>query len=544
MPNPKLRFLFVAIALICVGPAAFGFQGGLESLVLQAREQLQPTQPRSLEQKRGQTRWLGQFTLDRLSRTAIGYILAVDLKIPQLIQFLDSPSPDFRLLDDYEKRLRRIVPGPDQILIDDLRASLSELRRLAAGAETSITAAREALDRLLDLGGSRQSEPLTASQREEMQVAFEKLHRSNLTPQLLAAMQRTLSHPNVMIRLRKQAAERESHIPFRIPVHSDTCSDRTRVTADGSLAFAVSCRFPENASAIPLRLDVAGGGAIRAEVSRSSAHIAANICVNGSGTQPLELTPRSVERGEPHVTARLASELQSVRLDGLLNKSHLARRLVSRIAQRKLAEQDASLSSQIENKASEKASEEGWKLANKVNSLLTNNLWSRLESIDFAPSVGLESDSLYLHSRSLYALPEQLGALTLPPALSSDQEQQFEWIGSVHESAVSNVLGTLRGKTLDEATIRGVWQVQLKLTRHAWELPAVSSIPSSITFDPTNACEFRFEDHAAEFVLHLSDGRIGDRPAIGVPCAVTARYRLSSSSEWDSNPSRPHRLCR
>lgn len=512
-------------------PAALSFQTGLDASVHQARRELQPTSREALETKRIQVQSLCQSTVDRLSQTAVDYVLALDLKLPELVHLLDSSLPDTQILETYERRLRRVVSGPEQRLIDDLRERVGELRRLAAGTEASLIGARDALDYLSNLRPTAQMKVLTDDENRQIRQSFETIQRSNLSPGTLASLQRSLSYPNVMIRVKKLAAERESRVPFTIPVHSDTCSDQTRVIANGTLDFETSACFPENSTTIPLLANVSGGGNIRADISRSSSGISANIRATGAGTQPLELTQRTVERGMPHVNVRLSSQLQSVQLAGLLNRSHLARRLVSRTAQRKLAEQDSTLARQIEEKASEKASDEGIKLANKVNSLLNNNLWSRLESIDFAPSVGLSSDSVYLRSSSLYALPEQLGSLDQPPAISPDLERRIDWCALVHESAAGNLLGSLRGKTLDEATLRGIWQVQLKLTREAWKLPKESHFASTITFDPVKASEFHFEDHTAKLILHLADGKLGVRSPIGASCTAHVRYRLNATKE-------------
>lgn len=529
MPHPYRIGFVVAVSWFCTQGLSLGFQVGLESLVQQARGQLQPIPPDKIEQKRVQTRSLCQSTIDRLSRTAIGYALSLDMKLPELLHALDSPTPDRRFLADYEPILRRIVPGPDQVLVEELRKQVEEFRRMLASTEPLLIEARESLDRFTALAKQNQS-LVGSTDREELCKSFENLHTTNLSPRMLEEIQTTVSHPNVLFRLRKQIAERESHVPFHIPVDADTCRDQTRVTADGSLLFEVHACFPENADVIPLLVNISGSGDIRAIVSRSKASISANIHVEGSGSQPLELTQRGVNRKEPQVHARLDSRLQAVRLDGLLNKSHILRRLLSRIAQTKLVEQDATLSSQIETKATEKASEEGLKLANKVNAILNNNVWSRLESLDFAPHVWLSSDPIYLQSRSLYALPEQLGSLTRPPSLQPDLERKLDWIAMVHESAISNILESLRGKTLDEATIRGVWQVQLKLTDEPWELPTVAHIPSSVTLDSTTASAFHFGDHTAEFVLRFADGKLDDGSPIGAPCTATVRYRLNASS--------------
>jgi hypothetical protein len=114
--------------------------------------------------------------------------------------------------------------------------------------------------------------------------------------------------------------------------------------------------------------------------------------------------------------------------------------------------------------------------------------------------------------------------------LQPDLERKLDWIAMVHESAISNILESLRGKTLDEATIRGVWQVQLKLTDEPWELPTVAHIPSSVTLDSATASAFHFGDHTAEFVLRFADGKLDDGSPIGAPCTATVRYRLNASS--------------
>lgn len=281
MPYPCRIGFLVAIALSCSNAVSLGFQTDLEALVQQAWSQLQPHPSNKVEQKRVQTRSLCQSTMDRLSRTAIGYALSLDMKLPELLQTLDSSTPDRRLLTDYEKRLRRIIPGPDQVLVDGLRERIEELRRMLASTEPLLSEARESLDRFSDLAKQTQSQ-VESMDREELCKSYEKLHNANLSPQILEPIQRTVSHPNVLFRLRKQVAERESHVSFHVPVHSDTCSDQTRVVADGSLLFELGARFPEDAGVIPVLVNISGSGDIHAVVSRSKASISANIHVDGA----------------------------------------------------------------------------------------------------------------------------------------------------------------------------------------------------------------------------------------------------------------------
>jgi hypothetical protein len=129
-------------------------------------------------------------------------------------------------------------------------------------------------------------------------------------------------------------------------------------------------------------------------------------------------------------------------------------------------------------------------------------------------------------------MPTQLGALTSPPGINTVSDFNDDWCVSIHESAIGNCLEYLRGKSIDEATMRGIWQVQLKLTREEWESPKAAIVPARITLDPKKSCQFHFGHHVAEFVLHMQAGQRGDGPAIYPtttypPCSVRFQYRLN-----------------
>lgn len=527
MPTNPLLCLLSVLAVSFYCSTAIGFQFAAEPILRDAKRLLQPTSPELLELKRRETQSLCQSSLDQLSKNAIGYVLARDLCLPELVEQLRSATPDYALVGEYEQKLRRVVPGPDQLILDQLKNRVGELRRLASATDSSVHRANACIDRLLELHTHPGVANLSEQEREEIKTCFSALHDTNLSPEVLSTLQQRLSHPNLIVRLRKSLVDNERIAPFRIPVHLQTTADRSHIKADGSLLFKATARLPESTSRIPVLIDVAGGGDIDAIIDRPSAQIGLCMRLNASGTQPFDISPKDIARRDPRINAQLNSQLRFIEVDGVLGRSHLVRNMLFRLGQRQLSEQDPIISKQAETGASEKASEAGSRLVNKINSLLMENLWKRLESVDFSPSVSLSSDRTHVNSRALYAMPTQLGALTSPPGINTDSDFGDGWCVSIHESAIGNCFEYLRGKSIDEATIRGIWQVQLKLTRDEWESPRAAIVPARIILDPLKSCQFHFGQHIAEFVLHLQAGQRGDQSTAYPPCSVRFRYRLS-----------------
>lgn len=527
MPTNPLRPLLFAVALSCVCSTAIGFQSAAEPILRAAQRSLQPTSPDLLEQRRLETQSLCQSSLDQLSKSATGYVLARDLQLPELVEQLRSKTPNYAIVGEYEQKLRRVVPGPDQLILDQLKNHTNELRRLASATEYSIRRANACIERILELDIQTGISNLSEQEREEIKNCFSSLHDTNLSPDILATIQQKLSHPNVIVRLRKNLIDHEKTFPFRIPIHLETMADRSHIKVDGSLLFNAKGRFPESPTQIPVFIDVAGSGDMNAMITRPSLQIGFCMHLHATGTQGFDIKPKDIARDEPRIEAHLNSQLRFIEIDGVLGRSHLIRNMLSRLGKRKLSEQDPILSRQAAVGASEKASEAGSRLVNKINSALIENLWKRLDSVDFSPSVSLSSDREYVNSRALYAMPTQLGAWTAPPSIKTGRDASDDWCVSIHESAIGNCLEYLRGKSIDEATIRGIWQVQLKLTREEWESPKAAIVPARITLDPKKSCQFHFGQHTAEFVLHLQSGHRGDEPTIYPSCAVRFRYRLT-----------------
>lgn len=466
--------------------------------------------------------------INELSQTAVGYILAVDLRLADLNALLQNNKPDPNELHAFEERLRFITPGRNQKYIDQVQIHVGVLHRALRTNEETLALARRSIEQLRLLSRDQQ---LVAPDAQQVRSAFKLLSQMAIDPTMLGDLQTTVSRPNVQTQFRTRTLEMLGRTTFHFPVNSSTCTDRTTIQISGSVSVALTPKFAESPHSIPLLMHVDGQGTFNATAYRSPARVNVDLNATAHGLQPLELLPQSIDRESATVKAKLNSQLQDVQLQGHLNRSRLIRNILGKVIERKLAEQDPVLSKTIEGEISKRAEEEGYKLAFKVNRLLTQSLWSRLESVRFTPDISLSSNGQYLSSHSLYAFPDQLGALTSPPTIPSPIDKQLDWTTHIHESAVNNVLSKIRGFQFDEATMRGIWQVQLKLTTPEWATPQYATIPSTITFAAEDPIRIVLHGHRLDVMLNMQTASLASDKTALPPLATNLTYSLSPQGD-------------
>lgn len=504
------------------------FQPDLATLLEDLQQQVRQPSKTEIESQYQTLRTECRRTIENLSQHAVGYALSLDLQLPTLETELSQPAVNLEVLQRYETRLQRIVPGKDQIALDRLRKAIGDYRRAAASTEDSLRAAEQGLSKLKELVPQIETRSFTYTEELEIRDIYRSLHHTILPPLDLAKLQQALAYPNAQTRVRKSTIEKQNPFTFDVPVKLGECNNNTQIAATGSVKIHLHATFPNHPTAIPIMMHVTGDGQISATADRTPAHIIAAINANASGTQPLEIGAKEIGLASPNVKVDLNSQLQNVRLDGHLNRVRLLRNLLSRVAQQELAKQDRVLSQQIEDRAIEQAKEQGYSLAHKINGLLNRGLWNRLESLNFSPTVKLSVDSQFIHNQAMYAYPNQLGALKSPQVIPAEIEQHLDVVTAIHESTVNNVMGLLQGTSIDDATVRGIWQVQLKLTRSNWDLPTLAHIPSKISFSGERPIQFQWVNHTCEINLPFASGRLEDQRDDLPPCDVRLRYRLGS----------------
>ena len=533
-PTSKMQTLtkpFAAIMflLLAIASPIFAFQSSSKEFLENAREQLHA--PVSPENKLS----INMLKLDceraiqQLSATAPGFILSLELQLPQLKDYLANSSPDPVVLKKYERILRRIVPGPNQVPINQLRLSIAEFRRGQSDTQTDVKLALANIEQLIKFSSSAELSTWSPEKDQLVRSSFEELHNSSLSPTLLNSIQQTISRPNVVVQVRKKLIENSSNKSYTFPLASELCKDKSHIKARGSVVLNIRGEIAQDTSSIPISIHVNGGGNISASVDRSPAHIMATLKTSVSGYQPLEMNGTRIERRTPSVDIDIQSKLDRAWLDGPMNHIAALRKLLSRIAQKQLKSQDTVLARKIEAEVSSKAEEEGIQLVNKINSLLTRGLWERFESIEFMPKVQLSANEEFIQSQSLYAFSEQLGALDPRVVSPLEEKNELDFIFSAHESFVNNILQALKGLSINEETVRGLWQVQFKMTHAGWDEPTIARVPTSISLSSEKSAEVHFHDHFVEFIVHL-DGASSEIPLRLSPCTIRITYRLNKSS--------------
>lgn len=442
-----------------------------------------------------------------------------------LDSLLRSHVQDPQVLNGFEEQLRILTPGPDQASIDQLQVHLNAYRRVLTTDTRAISNARAAIATLRAAKVGTISEPADPTR---IRQAFVTLNSIAVDPVSLRALQISISTPNVQTQFRTSVVEALGKKSFPIPIQTSTCEDRTNIETDGTVLVSLTPTFPQASQSIPLLMQVDSQGKLTATARRPPVQIMVNLSASATGYQPIDLHPRSINRQSPALEVDIHSKLQNVQLDGHLGRSRLLKNLLGRAIERELKSQEPYLSQKLEQEILKKAEDEGEKLAFKVNRLLTQSIWARLESIRFAPEVSLSSNTDYLISQSLYAYPDQLGSLTTPPNVPVHLDKQLDWTIHTHESAINNVLSKIGEFRLDEATIRGIWQVQLKLTTPQWETPQVASVPSTIQFAKKDPLSIEFRNHQLDILLNMQSATLGSDQSVSTPLSTKISYSLET----------------
>jgi hypothetical protein len=267
-----------------------------------------------------------------------------------------------------------------------------------------------------------------------------------------------------------------------------------------------------------------GTGAIAATADRRRVHVRATAAPTLECTQEVHILPRTIEGDTPRVNAEFRTRLTGVGIDGLLGECRLARRVAGRAIQDALAANDPRVAATIEKEVGERVREEGIKLAYRVNGLLQHAMWDQLAALDYLPESRLHNDASGIWSEAFYAHDEELAAVSPRPALPAGA--RLDLVTWVHESVAGNSLGALAGATVDEATIRGLWNDQFKLTSPQWDALPGGRFPAVITLAPDDPVGLRFVRDGVELRLAATSCELDGRPADAGRRTFRIRYRI------------------
>lgn len=461
----------------------------------------------------------------QLDRQAIGVILAAELELDLLAVALRRDRPDEATLRRIERSLRRMLPGKVQASVNGLRATVARLARMIRLSGDALETANQALatiDRHL------RDDRLRSSRDGESALREAYAHVADLLPSsaAVATLQRRLSSANYTSLLSHDFVASMAERHFDHPVSFREHQQGASIVGHGGIRITLSATAPASDGENRLLLHAVGAGHVDASADRRRIHVRAAASPAVDGVQPLRILPSRVVSDVPTVTADFHTRLSGLCLDGLLGHCPLAKRLAGRAIQGRLSDNDRSVARTIETTVGDRVREEGLSLAYRLNGLLQYAVWDTLSALDYRPHVRLRNDAAGMWSETFYAHDDQLAAVSPRPGVPAGQHSNLDLITWIHESAVTNSLDVMAGVRLDEATARGLWEVQFKLTSTDWDSLPPGRTPAAITLADASPASMRFLTGTVELQLRATGCEIDGKPADSGPCTVRIRYRI------------------
>ena len=448
-----------------------------------------------------------------LSKQAIGAVLRGEFQIERLATELQKLRPDPAVLRDIGQGLRRQLTGRMHDSVNELRNRVHQLAVLVSLTPDRVDDAVKAIERLT--GELGKSKPIEQGVNElEFRRAFEVLAELHPSASAVKSLRTRLSVPNHRVQVKSEYVKAITRSNFDVPVNFRQNVNSTDITGNGQMHISVSVELPQSVGQSQLRILVSGNGQVGITATRDIAHIQASTAAQISGTQLISIKPDGITGAQPYLQSQFCTRLLGISLDGLLGNCNLARRIASRAAQNELAQNDVSAARQFEKTAQQRVEEEGLDAAYKINQLIERTFWDHLQGFDVIPDLHIRNDEKGIVSDATYARYDQLGAVTPVPRIPLEIDRRLDLITWVHESMLNNASDHFSGVRLDEATIRGLLEVELKLTNDEWTTMPAGRIPVGVTLAADNPVQFRFADQGIEILLRAVscelDGTVQD----------------------------------
>lgn len=462
-----------------------------------------------------------------LAARPLGVILAPELELDWLDTELAREPPAADPLSSLERSLRRILPGRSQQPLDTLRhrvGRLARLVRLLEEGEAVAAAARATLD--LHLAAPRGGSPVDDDEVRRAFATVAGVAARAADEAAVSRLRERLSVANYAVLVKRDYVAAVSRKQFSQPVEFREQREGAALTGRGRIDVSLSVDSPVSAGENRLVVHAVGTGQIDATADRRRVHVAARAVPAVTGTDQVRLTPERVAVDPPRIQARFTTQVAGLRIDGLLGRCRLVQRIARRTVQEALAANDPGVAREIERTVATRVEEEAATLAYRVNGLLQWGVWDRLAALDFTPEVRLANDESGLRSDTWYAGDDQLGALAARPPIPAATLARLDIVTWAHESAVNNAAAALAGVRLDEATVRGLWEVQCKLWSPDWEALPPARIPTVITLADERPFAVQLVSDGVAVTLRAKACSLAGRPVDQGPREIRLRYRL------------------
>ena len=462
----------------------------------------------------------------------LGVILIPELELDWVAAEIARDPSDAGALERLERSLRRMLPGRAQGALDRLRTGVGRLARLARRAEQGsapASAARATLE--THLGHPPGASPVTDGEVRAAFAALAAVAADELSESELRRLRERLSGANVSVLLKREFVAAIARREFTQPVEFHERQAGTAIAGKGHVSIAISASVPESRGENRLVVHAVGDGRITATAYRRRVHVAATAVPRVTGSDTVRLTPTAVVVEPPAVEARFTTRVSGLRVDGLVGHCRIVQGIARRAAQEALAGNDPAVAGRIERTVAGRVEEQATTLATKLNGLLQWGVWDRLAALDFRPEIRLSNDALGMRSDTWYAGSDQLGAIAPRPVIAAADLARLDMVTWVHESAVNNSLEALSGLRLDEATVRGLWEVQCKLSSDEWRRLPPARIPAVITLATERPVAVRIVPGGIDLALRATGCELAGRVIDQEPREIRLGYRLDRDAD-------------
>jgi hypothetical protein len=416
-----------------------------------------------------------------------------------------------------------------QPYLDALRHEVSAYAGALAAADEDmpqrIAQAAQDVATFLEQRPERSAGPIPHAVTE----AYRLLVETHPSPRLMEPVQAELSHPNQILSVRGSYLAALGRRDFSVPFDINAAADGATIRGQGTAWIDTQLELlPSDHDAL-IHVNFSGYGRSALTAWRNRATVWARGRQNLLGLQVLRITPAGVVGVPAEVNLTNRSTITGICLN---LRCHLARKIAEPIARRAVAQRlptaDARAAARAETFIEQRATEEGYDIAYRINGMFQRSYWARFAARDIDPRLRVRSAGEGVEWIAEYAQPWQLAAPGPPPPIPDPRP---DIVIQLHESALNNCAAGIAGQRVDEASFYSYATNTLKLEADDSLPDERGRIPTALLFDQTNPWHFTFEHDRVNLVLRFvgceTDGKLQRVSAT----PVEARYRIEADAE-------------
>ena len=495
----------------------------LAELVRQQRADV--SVPDDSELRQGQAAVLAAYRAfsGQLAEVPDGVGTAEELGLPSLAHLLDDPMPDLEALAEVEKQLRRNSPGAKGAaydrLCDEMRRCVQLVR--ASRADDLPGQFTAWMDRL-ETAFTQYKEDRSAANLAAVAKAHDWLSAHGQVPELLARLRLETVHVNHRMRFSEGFLNRLVGQRVSTPLSSDDQSQGAQVRVRGMLNGSLNSVLVPDEQRGVIHIGFRGIGNSNITAVKGIATVRARGRTEIDAGQPVYLTAAGFAVGAPRSTARHRTSGSCV---SLRMRSRLLRRLLTSIANKVVARQQAASDRQASEKTRRQVEErlrsESTKFARQGNQTLESfGIFAALGP-NPASRLRLRTTEEYLEWLGRYAGDTQFASPAGPPDGSGSHHAV---LFQLHESAVNNSQKFIAGQLVNEADFREAVYTTFGLVPND-EAPDGRS-PASVVFAEDNPLRIAINDGQIAVTARLDGVNVDGQPRPSGPYTVTTAYRF------------------